>query len=234
MKRTFLPLLAVGFVLALGCSNANGAENNDTTNVADVQQTADLVSTDNGDGSTVGEKTYILTEKGVDVLVYEKQLKMQPPTGSVYDQAVKKYVDDYGSTVYTLKRKGKEIGIAAVDGGVVTAFYFSTPDVQTDNGIHPGTLVVEALKKDGVTAIMMYDDMYGEYIIDIDYGSINLITLGTTDLSANGVKKLTDLEKRTKKWESDYSGDQPRVKLGPDDINDIIDIKTIGIGPYYY
>lgn len=104
--------------------------------------------------------------------------------------------------------------------------------MQTDNGIYPGTLVVDALKKEGVTATMWFDDMEYDYTIEVYYDNILITRLVTTDLSANGVKKLTDLEKRTEKWQSDYSGDQPTAILGPDDINDIIKIKEIGIGSY--
>lgn len=183
------------------------------------------------------EKTYTLTEKGVDILVYGQRLKTQTPAGSLYDQAVKKYTNDYGVPVYSLKKNGKVIGTAAVSEGKVVGFYFYAPNVQTDNGIHPGTLVVDALKKKGVSATMSFDDMEGDYTIEVYYGNILLIRLVTTDLSANGVKKLTDLEKRTEKWntekwKSGYSGDQPTATLGPDDINDIIKIEKIGIGSY--
>lgn len=178
------------------------------------------------------EKTYTLTEKGVDILVYGQRLKTQTPAGSLYDQAVKKYTNDYGATVYSLKKNGKVIGTAAVSEGKVDGFYFSAPNVQTDNGIHPGTLVVDALKKKGVSATMSFDYMEGDYTIEVYYGNILLTRLVTTDLSANGVKKLTDLEKRTEKWQSDYSRDQPTATLGPDDINDIIKIEEIGIGSY--
>ena len=34
-------------------------------------------------------KTYTLTDKGVDILVYGQRIKTQPPAGSLYDQAVK-------------------------------------------------------------------------------------------------------------------------------------------------
>lgn len=177
-------------------------------------------------------KTYTLTDKGVDILVYGQRIKTQPPAGSLYDQAVKKHTNDYGATVYSLKKNGKVIGTAAVSEGKVDGFYFSTPNVQTDNGIYPGTLVVDALKKEGVTATMWFDDMEYDYTIEVYYGNILITRLVTTDLSANGVKKLTDLEKHTEKWQSDYSGDQPTAILGPDDINDIIKIKEIGIGSY--
>ena len=109
----------------------------------------------------------------------------------------------------------------------------SVPNVYTDNGIHPGTKLVEALKKDGVKATMYYDIVEDYYAIDVFYEGIGLEGF-VTELSAEGIKKQQLIEKETNKWVTDgNNGDQPTTTLGSDDFLETLTIGEIGYGIAY-
>ena len=89
MKRTFLPLLAVGVMLAMGCSGQNGAENNDATDSVAVQ-TAEVHET----------PVNVITGEGIGPLKLGMPIDQIPASvEGLYDSFKKEFVDAMGSKV---------------------------------------------------------------------------------------------------------------------------------------
>ena len=182
---------------------------------------------------TAVEKTYILTDKGVDVLVFDQKLQLQPPAGSVYDRAVKTSVNDYNVVFYDLKKNGKKIGQASVSEGKVAGLYIDAKNVQLDNGIKVGDRLSDVLEKPGVTAKMWYNFMDGFCEITISYNGITIHETGSSTgvLSAVGEKKMASVEKKAESW--DFDQPQPEANLTKEDFMEGLTVGGFGMGIQY-
>lgn len=96
MKRFFLPLFIAGVMLAMGCSGQQGAETNDTTNVAPEPETT----------------AFVPGEKGVEPIVLGMDIKDIPASVEGLYDSVSEYKDweeFVESYIYTFTSNGDTV-----------------------------------------------------------------------------------------------------------------------------
>lgn len=191
-------------------------------------------SVSGGKTASATDKIYTFNENGVDVLVMNQKFRIQPPVGSIYDKAVKKWVSDFGSTHYELKKNGASIGEAIVGEGKLEGLYVTAKTVQLDNGIKVGDLLFSAMGKAGVSAVLGSFDMDSDELSAIiSYGDIEIIVSDPNNFSASGKKKKVDLEKKMATWDSSETPDQPTANLTKDDFDLTVYVVGFSLGIKY-
>lgn len=131
--------------------------------------------------------SYLITEKGVDIIRIGRPFTENPPKWALYDRTEKK---EYGFTLY---RADVEIGEVTTDDNtnIVTAILLYDCPVHTDNGISIGSPIREAVSKNGVsTDVEFYlDEPEASPYITLKYKGITIL-LSSDVLSSAGKRKL--------------------------------------------
>lgn len=125
MKKTFLPFLVAGVMLATGCSGQNGAVNNDATDSA-AMETAEVTKI----------PVNLITGEGIGPLKLGMPVDQIPASmEGLYDSFEKKFVDEMGSEVdksdnnclnnyeLTFIKEGKTVFECTADDGDCTHNY---------------------------------------------------------------------------------------------------------------
>jgi hypothetical protein len=138
-------------------------------------------------------KTFILTESGVDILQFEKPFERHPNNAAVYDSFEYNSEREY----YTLFKKGVEIGYA-VGSDNLYCLMIKTPNVVTCNGIHIGMTVRECLSKDSVLAETSVNDFFDDLpTLFISYK--NMFFVNSKGFSQSGLEKWNQMIETAKR-----------------------------------
>ena len=180
------------------------------------------------------DNSFTLTENGVDVLVIGKPFRSQPPAGSFYDKAVKKWVSDYGNTHYELKKNGETVGEAIVGDGKLQGLNVSAKSVKLANGIKVGDLLFSVLGKEGVTATLGSFDMDSDELdVMVEYGGVAILLSYPVKYSASGVKKKSELEKKIANYDPFEDPNQPVAKMTKEDFDITTNVTGFSVGVPY-